>query len=89
MKLPPLRWDPTDAILFFYYVTMSLHIGVDLYDGPKERLKYFTGSIATLRPRILAKLSTSFTSPTGTISDLDKLIFKLKEMRRFMMVIQI
>jgi hypothetical protein len=53
---------------------MLLQIEVSLYGAPKGRPKYFNGNKATL-PIILAKLSTSSTSPIGIISDFDQLVF--------------
>jgi len=63
---------PNSHTPFHFFLQMPLYREVDLYDAPKGRPKYF---ISTLHLKILAKFSTSTTSPTGKITDLDKLIF--------------
>jgi hypothetical protein len=68
-------FQPPNCLTIFS--TVPFHIEVDLYGTPKGRFKYFTGNKATLHPIILAKLSTSSTSPIGMIFDFNKLIFNL------------
>jgi hypothetical protein len=55
---------------------MSSQIDLVLNKAPKERPKYFIGKEDTLQPKILARTSTLITFPTGTNSDLARLILK-------------
>jgi hypothetical protein len=49
---------------------------MDLDEALKERPNYFIGKEDTLQPKMLAIPSTLMTLPTGTNSDLARLILK-------------
>jgi hypothetical protein len=58
-----------------FSITLS-QIALALKGAPKERPRYFIGKGDTVQPRILVRLSTLLTLPTGTNSYLLRLIFK-------------
>lgn len=51
---------------------------IDLYGASNRRSNYYNCREATLRYTIMAKVSTSFISPTGVISKFAKSIFNPK-----------
>ena len=78
VTLPPLdkykRFQPSSLLSIFSRIGFQIDLSLNL--APKGRPKYFIGREPYLHPRTAKKRSICWTAPTGTISDLPKLIFR-------------